>query len=160
MAKLLFELYDYRSKHNGILEEINATTPTNLHLNHFKHEGVIECHGKKKKIHMQRKYNAATLLDVGDLASFIGSIKSRMTPFQEKEDDVHMRSLTYTIESRTTPFQEEEDDVHMLSHTYMIKSRTTPFQEGGRCGHPTSYTRPSIRYTCSCTSRTYYMYPC
>jgi hypothetical protein len=109
MAKLLFGLYDYRSKHLGILEEINATTPTNLHLNHFNHEGVVECPRKKKKIHMQRKYNAATFLDDGDLAPFFGSIESRMTPFQEEEDDVHMPSHIYIIESRVTPFQEEDD---------------------------------------------------
>jgi hypothetical protein len=73
MAKLLFGLYDYRSKHLGILEEINATTPTNLHLNLFNHEGVVEFPRKKKKI-LQRKYNAATFLDNGDLAPFFGSI--------------------------------------------------------------------------------------
>jgi hypothetical protein len=113
-----------------ILEEINDKTPTNFHFNHFNHEGVVECPRKKTKVHMQRKYNAATLLDVGNLAPFFGSMESRMTPFQEEEDDMHMSSLTYTIESRTTPFQEEEDDVHMPRHTYIIESRTTPFQEG------------------------------
>jgi hypothetical protein len=55
MEKLLFGLYDYRLKHLGILEETNATTPTNLRLNHFNHERVVECPSKKKKIHMQRK---------------------------------------------------------------------------------------------------------
>jgi hypothetical protein len=70
-SKLLFGLYDYRSKHLGILEEINATTPTNLCLNHFYHEGVVECPRNKKKIHMQRKYNAATFLNDGDLAPFL-----------------------------------------------------------------------------------------
>jgi hypothetical protein len=129
-SKLLFGLYDYRSKHLGILEEINATTPTNLCLNHFYHEGVVECPRNKKKIHMQRKYNAATFLNDGDLAPFFGSIESRMTPYQEEEeDDVHIPNLTCMIESRTTPFQEEEDDVHMPSHTYITESRTTPFQE-------------------------------
>jgi hypothetical protein len=63
MEKLLFELYDYRSKHLGILQKINATTLTNLRLNHFNHEGVVECPRKKKKINMQRKYNATTFLD-------------------------------------------------------------------------------------------------
>jgi hypothetical protein len=43
MVKLLFGLYDYRSKHLGVLEEINATTPSNLLFNHFNHEGVAEC---------------------------------------------------------------------------------------------------------------------
>jgi hypothetical protein len=47
MAKLLFGLYDYRLKHLGILEEINATT-TNLHLNNFNHEGVVECPKRKR----------------------------------------------------------------------------------------------------------------
>jgi hypothetical protein len=123
-------LYDYRSNHLGILEEINATTPTTLHLNHVNHEGVVECPRKKKKIHMQRKYNAATFLDDGDLAPlFFGSIESKTTPYQEEEDDVHIPNLTCMIESRTTPFQEEEDDVHMSSHTYIIESRMTPFQE-------------------------------
>jgi hypothetical protein len=117
-AKLLFGLYDYKSKHLGILEEINATTPTNLLLS------VLE-----KKIHMQMKYNAGTFLGGAELAPFFGSIKSRTTPCQEEEDDVHRPSRTYTIESRTTAFQ-EEDDVHMLSHTYIIYSRMTPFQEG------------------------------
>jgi hypothetical protein len=112
------------------LEEINATTPTNLHLNHFKHEGIVECPRKKKKIHMQSKYNATTFLDDSDLSPSLGSIESRTIPCQEEEDDVHMPSLTYTIESRTTPFQGEEDDVHMPSHTYLIESRTTPFQKG------------------------------
>jgi hypothetical protein len=117
LAKLLFGLYDYISKHLGILEETNATTPTNLNLNHFNHEGVVECPRKKTKILMQRKYNAATFLDDADLAPFFGSIELRMTPCQEEEDDVHMPSLTYTIESRTTPFQVEEVDVHMPSLT-------------------------------------------
>jgi hypothetical protein len=129
MEKVLFGLYDYRLKHLGILEETNATTPTNLRLNNFNHEGVVECPSKKKKIHMQRKYNATTFLDDAGLAQFFGSIESRTTPYQEEEDDVHMPSLTCTIESRKTPFQEEEDDVHMSSHTYITESRTTPFQE-------------------------------
>jgi hypothetical protein len=47
MAKLLFGLYDYRLKHLGILEEINATT-TNLHLNNFNHEGVVEFPKRKR----------------------------------------------------------------------------------------------------------------
>jgi hypothetical protein len=104
-------LYNYKLKHLGILEEINATTPTNLHLNHFNHEGVVEYPRKKNKIHMQRKYNAATSLHDAELAPFFGSIESRTTPFQEEEDDVHMPSIAYTIELRTTPFQEGEDDV-------------------------------------------------
>jgi hypothetical protein len=128
MAKLLFGLYDYRLKHLGILEEINATTTTYLHLNHFNHEGVVQCPRKKKKI-LQRKYNATTFLDDGDLAPFSGSIESRTTPYQEEEDDVHIPNLTCMVESRTTPFQEEEDDVHMPRHTYITESRTTPFQE-------------------------------
>jgi hypothetical protein len=128
MAKLLFGLYDYRLKHLGILEEINATTTTYLHLNHFNHEGVVQCPRKKKKI-LQRKYNATTFLDDGDLAPFSGSIESRTTPYQEEEDDVHIPNLTCMVESRTTPFQEEEDDVHMPRHTYITESRMTPFQE-------------------------------
>jgi hypothetical protein len=43
MAKLLLGLYDYRSKHLGILEELNVMTPTNFLLNHFNHERVVKC---------------------------------------------------------------------------------------------------------------------
>jgi hypothetical protein len=141
MAKLLFGLYDYISKHLGILEETNVTTPTNLHLNHFNHEGVVECPRKKKKIHMQRKYNATTFLDDDELAPFFGPIESRTTAYQEEEDDVHMTSLTCTIESRTTPFQEEENDMQMPSHTYITESKTTPFQEGEDDGNITRVTQ-------------------
>jgi hypothetical protein len=69
MAKLLLGLYDYISKRLGILEEIYVTTPTNLHFDDLNHERVLEC------------------LE-----------ESRMTPFQEEEEDVHMPNLTYTIE--------------------------------------------------------------
>jgi hypothetical protein len=111
-------LYDYRLKHLGILEEINVTTPTNLHLNHFNHKGVVECPRKKKKIHMQRKYNAATFLDDADLAKFFGSIESRTTPYQEEVDDVHMPSLPCTIESRTTPSRGGGGCAHAKPHIH------------------------------------------
>jgi hypothetical protein len=109
MAKLLFRLYDSRSKHLGILEERNATTQTNHHLNHFNHEGAVKYPRNKKKIHMQKKYNAATFSENGDPSPFFVLEESRTTPFQE-EDDMHMPILTNRIESRTTTFQEGEDD--------------------------------------------------
>jgi hypothetical protein len=104
MAKLLFRLYDSRSKHLGILEERNATTPTNHHLNHFNHEGVVKYPRNKKKIHMQKKYNAATFSENGDPSPFFVLEESRTTTFQEGEDDEDIPAIRNPDASLITPY--------------------------------------------------------
>ena len=56
------------------------------------------------------------------LANFLlcdDQLESRMTPFQEREDDKDMKTIQ-PLESRTTPFQEGEDDEDIPT------MRTTP----------------------------------
>jgi hypothetical protein len=127
MAKLLLGLYDYRSKHLGILEEIHAIVPTKLDCYHFNHERVIE--------------SPSTIFEDGDQSPFFEQEESGTTRFQEGEDDVHMSSLRYAIESRTTP-----------SLSYAIESRTTSCQEGEDDMHtPASSTTPTTLPTSSTT---------
>nr|TKW28086.1 hypothetical protein SEVIR_3G301100v2 [Setaria viridis] len=126
MTKLVLGLYDYRSKHHGILEEIHAMTPTNLHLDHFNHEGVVESFGKIQKIDMQSKYDAATILVVGNLSPFFGLEELRTTPFQEEQDDVHMPCHSGHIDLSSS----QDIGLHPIGITDTIESRMTPFQEG------------------------------
>jgi hypothetical protein len=105
MAKLLFGLYDYGSKHLGILEEIHAIVATKLDCYHFNHERVIK--------------SPSTIFEDGDQSPFFEQEESGTTRFPEGEDDVHMSSLCYAIESRMTP-----------RLNYALESRTTSCQEG------------------------------
>ena len=78
LASLLLGLYDYRLKHLAILEEINTTTTPKFY---FSYNDDFN--------NQDDDYGVSTTFNVVDLAPYFGleESESRMTPFQEGEDD-------------------------------------------------------------------------
>ena len=86
LASLLLGLYDYRLKQFAILEEINATTTPKFY---FSYNDDFN--------NQDDDYSVSTIFNVADPTPYfdLEESESRMTPFEEGEDDEAISTKQY-----------------------------------------------------------------